>query len=138
MTRVAEGPNGQPMISLAASDKIKVVEDQQLQVILNLKHDAADRTGDREKIKADKLTVEAVLLDQQGPTRKSITDAWAIPRQIPDGPHMGKWYIPVPANDRLREQRDPKSGAVTDDTAPAWKSPEIVESNPAWFPSEDV
>lgn len=137
MTETAKGPNGEIMLSLADSDKIKVVEDQQAAVYINLQHDQADRTGDREKIEGDEKLVSEVELDKKGLTRKTVTDAWAVPRQIPDGPHAGKWYIPVPADIRLREQRDPKTGEVKDETAPPWKSPEIVESDPAWFPSDD-
>lgn len=126
MTQLARGPNGNVNIALYATES--AAEAAQARVFVNGQHDEADKVTHRKKIEAGAMSIVDVKRDAKG-----ITIRWAIPRQIPEGPHAGKWFIPVPADEGRTNARDPQTGEVTTTPASEWSGIEIDEFSPAWF-----
>lgn len=126
MSKVATGPNGNINIALYATEA--AAEAAQARVFLNGQHNEADKVTHRNRILAGTMNVADVKRD-----RKGITIRWAVPAQIPEGPHAGDWYIPVPADEARIFMRDARTGEITDRPSPEWAGADIVELDPAWF-----
>lgn len=140
MSNTAIGPNGQPMLGLFAT--LKAADEAQHAVFLNGLHDHADTNYDLGKLKRQKIidgeiVITDVALDKS-PSGEwvKVTTRWAVPVQVPQGPHAGQFVIPVPADANRMNERDLKTGVEKGKTHPTWKDIVQVENDPAWWPSE--